>query len=43
LDLQVFDTTGRLMVRSNRNINMGNNAKGIYIISSTSGILKIVL
>jgi len=43
LDLQVFDTTGRLMVRSNRNINMGNNAKGIYIISSTSGTLKIVL
>ena len=43
LDLQVFDTTGRLMVRSNKNINMGNNAKGIYIISSTSGTLKIVL
>ncbi|MDD4968171.1 MAG: T9SS type A sorting domain-containing protein [Paludibacter sp.] len=43
VDLQVFDTTGRLMVSSNKNINMSNHAKGIYIVKSTSGSLKIAL
>jgi len=43
LDLQVFDVTGRLVVRSTKNITMSSNPKGVYIIKNNSGTLKIVL
>ena len=43
LDLKVFDTTGRLVVSSNKNITMSSNSKGIYFVKSNSGVLKIVL
>jgi hypothetical protein len=43
LALQVFDTTGRLVVSSTKNINMSLNAKGIYIVKSITGTIKIVL
>jgi hypothetical protein len=42
-NLQVFDTTGRLLVSSTKDINMSSNAKGVYIVKSNSGTLKIVL
>ncbi|HRZ97061.1 MAG TPA: fibronectin type III domain-containing protein [Paludibacter sp.] len=43
IDLKVFDTTGRLIVSSAKDINMGTQAKGIYIVKSERGILKIAL
>ena len=43
MNLQVYDTTGRMMVSSINNINMSQSPKGIYIVKSTSGTLKIVL
>ena len=43
LDLNVFDTTGRLIISSNKNINMSSNSRGVYIVKSNSGILKIAL
>ena len=42
-DLQVFDATGRMIVTSNRNINMSRSSKGIYIVKSTLGTLKIAI
>lgn len=42
-DLKVFDTMGRMMVSSTGNINMSNAAKGVYIVKSISGALKIAL
>jgi hypothetical protein len=41
--LQVFDVTGRLAVSSTKNIDMSSAVKGIYLVKSTSGTLKIVL
>jgi hypothetical protein len=41
--LHVFDTTGRLLISSNKDINMSGNSKGVYIVNGNSGILKIVL
>jgi len=43
VDLQVFDATGRFMASSNKNINMSNSSKGVYIVKGNTGILKIVL
>ncbi len=40
-DLQVFDATGRLMVSSNKNINMSVYSKGVYLVKSNSATLKI--
>lgn len=41
--LQVFDVTGRLAVSSSKDINLSSAVKGIYLVKSTSGTLKIVL
>jgi hypothetical protein len=41
--LNVFDTTGRLLINSNKDINMSGNSKGVYIVKGDNGILKIVL
>jgi hypothetical protein len=41
--LNVFDTTGRLLISSKRDINMSGNSKGVYIVKGNAGILKIVL
>ncbi len=43
VELQVFDTTGRLMVHSSQSINMGTNSKGVYIVKSATGTIKIAL
>ena len=43
LDLQVFDSAGRLMIKSNKDINMDSNPNGIYIVKSSNGTLKIAL
>ena len=43
LDLNVFDTTGRMIISSNKNINMSSSSRGVYIVKSNSGILKIAL
>jgi hypothetical protein len=41
--LQVFDPTGRLMISSDKDINMIGNAKGVYIVKGMTGTFKIVL
>ena len=41
LDLKVFDATGRLMVISNKNIDMNSYSKGMYLVKSNSATLKI--
>ncbi len=41
LQLQVFDALGRMTVSSTKNINMSSSPKGIYIVKSNSGSLKI--
>ena len=43
VDLQVFDATGRLMISSNKNINMTSYSKGMYVAKSSTGTLKISL
>ena len=43
VNLQVFDTTGRLVVSSTKNINMSSNPKGVYIVKNNSCTFKIVL
>jgi hypothetical protein len=43
INLQVFDTTGRLVLSSAKNINMSFFARGIYIVKSSTGTLKIAL
>ena len=43
IKLQVFDATGRLVVSSAKNINMSVCAKGIYIVKSSTGTIKIAL
>ena len=43
LYLQVFDITGRLIVSSSENINMSPAVKGVYLVKSTLGTLKIIL
>ena len=43
LNLQVYDATGRMMLSSVKDINMSSNPKGVYVVKSTSGSLKIVL
>ena len=43
LDLQVYDVTGRKVATSNKYINMSSNPKGIYIVKSINGTLKITL
>lgn len=43
LELKVYDSMGRMMISSTKNINMGMNIKGIYLVKSNSGTLKIVL
>jgi len=42
LNLQVYDATGRMMVSSIKNIDMSSSPKGVYLVKSTSGTLKIV-
>jgi len=42
-DLQVYDVTGRKVATSNKDINMSSNSKGIYIVKSINGTLKITL
>ena len=41
IDLQVFDVTGRRIVSSNQNINMSSASKGVYVVKSSIGTLKI--
>lgn len=43
LYLQVFDFTGRVMVSSDKNVNMTSCPQGIYVVKSNSGTLKIAL
>jgi hypothetical protein len=43
LDLQVYDATGRIVVSSNKDINMSNRMKGVYFVKSNQKIYKIVL
>ena len=43
LNLRVYDATGRMMVSSVKDINMSSSPKGVYVVKSTSGSLKIVL
>ena len=43
LDLQVYDVSGRNVIRSNQNINMSAHPSGIYIVKATNGTLKITL
>ena len=42
VDLKVFDATGRLMVSSNKDVNMNSYSNGIYIVRSNQGFLKII-
>ena len=41
--LRVYDATGRFVTSSTENINMSSRTKGIYMIKSQSGVLKIVI
>lgn len=41
LELQVFDVTGRRILSSTKDIDMSGNSKGIYIVRSINGTLKI--
>jgi hypothetical protein len=43
LNLQVYDASGRIIVSSIKNINMSSSPKGVYMVKSNSGTLKIVL
>jgi len=43
VSLQVFDTTGRLVASSTKNITMSSFSKGVYVVKSNSGTLKIAL
>jgi len=43
LTLQVFDTNGRRIASSVKNITMSSFAKGVYFVKSNSGSFKIVL
>ena len=43
INLKVFDTTGRLVASSVKDINMSSQSKGIYFIKSDNGLLKIAL
>jgi len=43
LDLLVFEATGRLVASSNKDIDMSSKAKGIYLVKSNIGALKIVI
>lgn len=43
IELKVFDTTGRLVASSLKDIKMNAQAKGIYIVRSDKGMLKIAL
>ena len=43
LNLQVYDATGRMMLSSVKDINMSSSPKGVYVVKSNSGSLKIVL
>jgi hypothetical protein len=40
--LQVYDAMGRLVTSGTNDIDMRGNAKGIYMIKSASGLMKIV-
>ena len=43
IDLQVFDSAGRKVISSSKDINMASNTRGVYLVKSKSGIIKIVL
>ena len=43
LHLQVFDTLGRLVESSNKNISMSSYNKGVYIVKSGNEKLKIIV
>jgi hypothetical protein len=43
LSLRVYDTMGRVVVSSTKNVNMSGYEKGVYIVKSNSGTLKINL
>ncbi|MDO9154249.1 MAG: hypothetical protein Q7U47_11225 [Paludibacter sp.] len=43
LDLKVFDALGRLIISSIEDVNMKSNPKGLYIIKSNYGTMKIIL
>jgi len=43
VELSIFDATGRKIMSSNKDILMTGNAKGIYLVNSKTGTLKIVL
>jgi hypothetical protein len=42
-ELMVFNTTGRLVVRSTEDINMASQPKGVYFVKSSGGTIKIAL
>ncbi|MGC3979255.1 MAG: fibronectin type III domain-containing protein [Paludibacteraceae bacterium] len=41
LNLSVFDISGRFILKSNQDINMSDKAKGIYVVKSGNGVMKI--
>ncbi len=41
--LHVFDATGRMIVTSREDINMSAQAKGVYLVKSENGMMKIAL
>ena len=43
VNLQIFDAAGRLIISSNKNVNMSSRASGMYIIKSDFGTQKISL
>lgn len=43
VDIKVFDVTGKLILTSNKSVNMASNPNGIYIIKSELGVQKISL
>jgi len=43
LDLQVYDITGRKIIKSIGNIDLSSNANGVYIVKSINGTMKLDL
>lgn len=41
--LRVYDATGRFVLSSTDNINMSSKTKGVYLVQSQSGVLKVAL
>lgn len=41
VNLSVFDLSGRFLLSSNQNIDMSGKSKGVYIVKSENGVMKI--